>query len=288
MSSCISLHTVLPKLMCLLMCLYLPVTTAAVWKITYPKQPIEDSIHVTYTIELLKLALEKTGVRFEINPTDEITLQGKAFNLLSNNRSINIVWSMTNEQREADFLPIRVPIFKGLIGWRVLLVEPNMLPKLERSNLREHSVVQGMDWPDTKILQANGFNVVNATNYDEAFMIMHRSQAGMFPRSVIEVIAEMADDNLRRDLMIEPNYVLQYPAAMYFFVNKRDKILARLLEQGFAKAMADGTFDALFNATYLPVLKELKVSQRTLVKLTNPLLPLETPLFEEHLWYQIQ
>lgn len=274
--------------MCLLMCLYLPVTTAAVWKITYPKQPIEDSIHVTYTIELLKLALEKTGVRFEITPTDEITLQGKAFNLLSNNRSINIVWSMTNEQREADFLPIRVPIFKGLIGWRVLLVEPNMLPKLERSNLREHSVVQGMDWPDTKILQANGFNVVNATNYDEAFMIMHRSQAGMFPRSVIEVIAEMADDNLRRDLMIEPNYVLQYPAAMYFFVNKRDKILARLLEQGFAKAMADGTFDALFNATYLPVLKELKVSQRTLVKLTNPLLPLETPLFEEHLWYQIQ
>ena len=288
MSSCISLHTVLPKLMCLLMCLYLPVTTAAVWKITYPKQPIEDSIHVTYTIELLKLALEKTGVRFEITPTDEITLQGKAFNLLSNNRSINIVWSMTNEQREADFLPIRVPIFKGLIGWRVLLVEPNMLPKLERSNLREHSVVQGMDWPDTKILQANGFNVVNATNYDEAFMIMHRSQAGMFPRSVIEVIAEMADDNLRRDLMIEPNYVLQYPAAMYFFVNKRDKILARLLEQGFAKAMADGTFDALFNATYLPVLKELKVSQRTLVKLTNPLLPLETPLFEKHLWYQIQ
>lgn len=288
MSSCISLHSVLPKLMCLLMCLYLPVTTAAVWKITYPKQPIEDSIHVTYTIELLKLALEKTGVRFEINPTDEITLQGKAFNLLSNNRSINIVWSMTNEQREADFLPIRVPIFKGLIGWRVLLVEPNMLPKLERSNLREHSVVQGMDWPDTKILQANGFNVVNATNYDEAFMIMHRSQAGMFPRSVIEVIAEMADDNLRRDLMIEPNYVLQYPAAMYFFVNKRDKILARLLEQGFAKAMADGTFDALFNATYLPVLEELKVSQRTLVKLTNPLLPLETPLFEEHLWYQIQ
>ena len=288
MSSCISLHTVLPKLMCLLMCLYLPVTTAAVWKITYPKQPIEDSIHVTYTIELLKLALEKTGVRFEITPTDEITLQGKAFNLLSNNRSINIVWSMTNEQREADFLPIRVPIFKGLIGWRVLLVEPNMLPKLERSNLREHSVVQGMDWPDTKILQANGFNVVNATNYDEAFMIMHRSQAGMFPRSVIEVIAEIADDNLRRDLMIEPNYVLQYPAAMYFFVNKRDKILARLLEQGFAKAMADGTFDALFNATYLPVLEELKVSQRTLVKLTNPLLPLETPLFEKHLWYQIQ
>lgn len=274
--------------MCLLICLYLPVTTAAVWKITYPKQPIEDSIHVKYTIELLKLALEKTGVRFEINPTDEITLQSKAFNLLSNNRSINIVWSMTNEQREADFLPIRVPIFKGLIGWRVLLVEPNMLPKLERSNLREHSVVQGMDWPDTKILQANGFNVVNATNYDEAFMIMHRSQAGMFPRSVIEVIAEMADDNLRRDLMIEPNYVLQYPAAMYFFVNKRDKILARLLEQGFAKAIADGTFDALFNATYLPVLEELKVSQRTLVKLTNPLLPLETPLFEEHLWYQVQ
>lgn len=287
MSFRFSFVSLLPKLSCLLISLYLPLSNAAVWTITYPKQPIEESIHVQYTIELLELALAKTGVRFAINSTDDVILQGKAFNLLSNNRSINIVWSMTNKQRETDFLPIRVPIFKGLIGWRVLLVEPGMLARLESSKLRDNSAVQGMDWPDTKILQSNGFNVVNATNYDEAFTIMHRSQADMFPRSVIEVLAEMADDNLRRELVIEPNYVIQYPAAMYFFVNKRDKILARLLEQGFAKAIADGTFEALFNETYLPLLEELKVGQRKLVQLSNPLLPHETPLADEHLWYQI-
>ena len=81
--------------------------------------------------------------------------------------------------------------------------------------------------------------------------------------------------------------MLQYPSAIYFFVNKRNKILAKLLEQGFAAAVADGTFDALFNEVYLPLLKELKVSQRQVVQLSNPLLPLETPLDDEHLWYSI-
>ena len=287
MSYLISQLSFLSKLSCLLISFYLPSLNAAVWTITYPKQPLEESIHVKYPIELLELALAKTGVRFEVQPTDDVILQGKAFNLLSNNRSINILWSMTNQQREADFLPIRVPIFKGLIGWRVLLIDPSMLPKLESSNLRDHAAVQGMDWPDTKVLQSNGFNVVNATSYDEAFTIMHRNQADIFPRSVIEVLAEMADDNLRRELILEPNFVLQYPSAIYFFVNKRNKILAKLLEQGFAAAVADGTFDALFNEVYLPLLKELKVSQRQVMQLSNPLLPLETPLDDEHLWYSI-
>lgn len=287
MSKRLSELSLFSKLSCLLISLYLPSLNAAVWTITYPKQPLEESIHVKYTIELLELALEKTGVRYEVKPTDEVILQGKAFNLLSNNRSINILWSMTNQQREAEFLPIRVPIFKGLIGWRVLLIDPSLLPKLESSNLRDHSAVQGMDWPDTKVLQSNGFNVVNATSYDEAFTIMHRNQADMFPRSVIEVLAEMADDNLRRELIIEPNYVMRYPSAIYFFVNKRNKILAKLLEQGFNSAIADGTFDALFDEVYLPLLKELKVKQRQLLQLSNPLLPVETPLANEHLWYPI-
>ena len=287
MSKRLSELSLFSKLSCLLISLYLPSLNAAVWTITYPKQPLEESIHVKYTIELLELALEKTGVRYDVKPTDEVILQGKAFNLLSNNRSINILWSMTNQQREAEFLPIRVPIFKGLIGWRVLLIEPSLLPKLESSNLRDYSAVQGMDWPDTKILQSNGFNVVNATSYDEAFTIMHRNQADMFPRSVIEVLAEMADDNLRRELIIEPNYVMRYPSAIYFFVNKRNKILAKLLEQGFNSAIADGTFDALFDEVYLPLLKELKVKQRQLLQLSNPLLPVETPLANEHLWYPI-
>ena len=260
---------------------------AAVWTINYPKQPVQNSIHAQYIVDVLELALQKTGVRYELVESNDVLLQGKAFKLLSNNRTVNVVWAMTDDKREEDFLPIRIPLYKGLIGWRVLLVNPGKLSQLESSKLRDNYAVQGMDWPDLKILQANGFNVVSATNYDEAFTIMHRKQADMFPRSIIEVFGELAQPELTKALVIEPNFVLQYPAATYFFVNQRDVILGRLLTTGLEMAVADGSFDKLFNATYLDMLQQLGLNKRTLLTLKNPLLPINTPLADKALWYQI-
>ncbi|MEN8770016.1 MAG: amino acid ABC transporter substrate-binding protein [Glaciecola sp.] len=260
---------------------------AAVWTINYPKQPVQNSIHSQYIVDVLELALQKTGVRYELVESTDVLLQGKAFKLLSNNRTVNVVWAMTDDKREEDFLPIRIPLYKGLIGWRVLLVNPEKLSQLESSKLRDNYAVQGMDWPDLKILQANGFNVVSATNYDEAFTIMHRKQADMFPRSIIEVFGELAQPELTKALVIEPNFVLQYPAATYFFVNQRDVILGRLLTTGLEMAVADGSFDKLFNATYLDMLHQLGLNKRTLLTLKNPLLPIHTPLADKALWYQI-
>ncbi len=260
---------------------------AAVWTINYPKQPVQNSIHAQYIVDVLELALQKTGVRYELVESTDVLLQGKAFKLLSNNRTVNVVWAMTDDKREEDFLPIRIPLYKGLIGWRVLLVNPEKLSQLESSKLRDNYAVQGMDWPDLKILQANGFNVVSATNYDEAFTIMHRKQADMFPRSIIEVFGELAQPELTKALVIEPNFVLQYPAATYFFVNQRDVILGRLLTTGLEMAVADGSFDKLFNATYLDMLHQLGLNKRTLLTLKNPLLPIHTPLADKALWYQI-
>ena len=260
---------------------------AAVWTINYPKQPVQNSIHSQYIVDVLELALQKTGVRYELVESTDVLLQGKAFKLLSNNRTVNVVWAMTDDKREEDFLPIRIPLYKGLIGWRVLLVNPEKLSQLESSKLRDNYAVQGMDWPDLKILQANGFNVVSATNYDEAFTIMHRKQADMFPRSIIEVFGELAQPELTKALVIEPNFVLQYPAATYFFVNQRDVILGRLLTTGLEMAVADGSFDKLFYATYLDMLQQLGLNKRTLLTLKNPLLPINTPLADKALWYQI-
>lgn len=270
-----------------LLVLFPSVSCAAVWTINYPKQPVQNSIHAQYIVDVLELALQKTGVRYELVESQDVLLQGKAFKLLSNNRTVNVVWSMTDDDREEDFLPIRIPLYKGLIGWRVLLVNPDKLSQLESSKLRDNYAVQGMDWPDTKILQANGFNVVSATNYDEAFTIMHRKQADMFPRSIIEVFGELAQPELTKDLVIEPNFVLQYPAATYFFVNKRDVILGKLLSTGLEMAVEDGSLDKLFDATYSQMLQQLGLNKRTLLTLKNPLLPINTPLADKALWYQI-
>ena len=262
---------------------------AAVWQITYPKAVNEGTKDFSYVVQLLELSLSKTGVRYAVSPTDDIILQHKALNYLKDNRQVNVVWSMTDKQRESDLLPIRIPIYKGLIGWRVLLMHADnktRFARLEASDLMAKNSVQGMNWPDTKILRANGFSVINATDYAEVFQTMQREQADFLPRSVIEVTGEMENSELTQNLVLEENYVLRYPAAAYFFVNKQNKILAKLLQRGLDMAIADGSFDELFTATYTPMLEALNVPDRVMLSLDNPLLPEATPLANPDLWYE--
>jgi CheY-like chemotaxis protein len=274
--------------LCLCLSAYHSASIAAVWQITYPKALHNDSQDFAYAVELLDLALQKTGVRYELNATQDVILQQKALGFLQDNRKVNVVWTMTDEQRENDLLPIRIPIFRGLIGWRVLLHHRNNQHRfagLSRTDLADKYYVQGMNWPDTKILRNNGFNVINATDYHEAFTLTRNQQADFLPRSVIEVTGELTNSVLTEDLMLESRYVLRYPAATYFFVNKSNVILAKLLARGLQRAIDDGSFNALFESHYMPVLDALNVPDRITIDMDNPLLPIVTPVGDMRLWY---
>ncbi|MFT5543600.1 MAG: hypothetical protein ACI97K_000011 [Glaciecola sp.] len=266
------------------------VTQAATWVVTYPGPTYEGDERNKYPEALLKLALEKTGVRYKLVPSERIRNQGKAIRQLRENIEVNVVWSMTDRQREDDLLPIRIPIAKGLIGWRVLLTHQNkpFYTKVVTSldDLLAYSPVQGVDWPDTKILQANGFNVLGAQNHVEAASLLSRQQADFYPRSVIEAFDELGQANADPDVKLKSGIALQYKAAMYFFVNRNNVTLARLLELGLRRAIDDGSFDQLFYEYHGNILKQLSLNDITFFELDNPLLPLKTPVLEAKYWYQ--
>lgn len=264
-------------------------TQAALWSITYPR-PIDDKdIRTEYPLALLSLALEKTGVKYSLLPSDRIMLKGKALRQLKENREINIVWSMTDAQREKDLLPIRIPLAKGLIGWRVFIVNEtnkNEFSQIkDRTSLLRKIPVSGEEWPDTKILQANGFNVFTVPAATDAFEVIERGSADFFPRSVIEIQNEMQSDDFSGTLALEDGLAIYYPTAMYFFVNKSNPTLARLIETGLKMALEDGSFDALFMATYQETLESLNLQERNTINLDNTLLPPLTPVDNATLWY---
>lgn len=264
---------------------------AAVWNITYPRALVEGDVRNDYPVALLSLALNKTGVRYQLLPSDRIMLQGKALRQLRENRSVDIVWSMTDAQRETELLPIRIPITKGLIGWRVFLIHRDKQTAFSDiqtlSALQRYIPVQGEDWPDTKILQSNGFDVETATQYLDTFNVLARFQADFYPRSVVEVLSELQMDAIDSDLIIEQELAIHYPSAMYFFVNKSNPTLAKLIETGLQRAIDDGSFDQLFELNYQPLMQELQMQKRRVFKLDNPLLSEQTPLDNEALWYQL-
>lgn len=263
---------------------------AATWVVSYPGALYEGDERHKYPEALLKLALEKTGVRYEMRASSRVKYQSRALRQLRENLEVNVVWSMTDKQREADLLPIRIPITKGLIGWRVLLSHKNK-PFYEKEilsmdELLVYSPVQGVDWPDTKILQANGFNVLVAQNHVEAANLISRQQADFYPRSVVEVLPELNADNADPDVVLKPGIALHYKTAMYFFVNKRNVTMARLLEVGLQRAIEDGSFDALFYEYHGEMLDKIALEERTQFELENPLLPVNTPVFDAKYWYE--
>ena len=264
---------------------------SASWQITFPSSLDTASKIDEYPIKLLALALDQTGVSYQLIPSDNFLSKGKALDRLQDNREINIVWGMTNVQREKDLLPIRIPIFKGLIGWRLLLIRQDMAERFTYIQQFEHLVklspLQGRDWPDTKILQSNGFDVITERNQTSLMKMLGRAQGDFFPRSIIEVWEELERSKVANEIQIQiqPSLGIRYPAAIYFFVNKKSVPLANLIETGLEKAIENGTYEALFVENYKTYIEKAQIENRTFYPLENAFLPEETPLDRKELWF---
>lgn len=262
---------------------------SASWQITFPR-PVETTSTIDeYPLQLLSLALDQTGVNYQLKPSENLLSKDKALDRVQDNREINIVWGMTSEQREKDLLPIRIPIFKGLIGWRLLLIRQDMAERFAYIQQLEHLVklspLQGRNWPDTKILQSNGFEVVTERSHKALMKMLSDARGDFFPRSIIEIWEEMAKSELPNDIKVQPTIGIRYPAAVYFFVNKKSVPLANLIERGLEKAIENGKFEALFIDNYAAYIEKAKIKSRTFYQLDNSFLPAKTPIQRSELWF---
>lgn len=144
-----------------------------------------------------------------------------------------------------------------------------------------------MSWPDSKILKASGISVVKSTGYSTLFSMLEGERFDYFPRGVNEPWAEVKAHK-EKNLEVEKTLIIQYPAPIYFFVNKNNHKLAFRIERGLRMAIADGSFERLFRSH--PANEEVftlaNIQNRRIFKLKNPLLPSQTPLHDESLWYQ--
>ena len=255
--------------------------------VVYPQAETMDA-RQDYPLKVLALALTKAGADFELQPSRRVMTQSRALVQLSQGTDVNVVWTMTSKEREDTFLPIRIPIDKGLLGWRIFLINRTKASQFAAvktlDDLRKYEAGQGHDWPDTDILRASGLKVQGVVNYDSLFKMLQSGRIDYFPRSVVEIGAEETR-HPGMELLIEKTIILQYPTALYFFVNKDNAHLAHTVEAGLRAAIKDGSFDKLFAAEYGDDIKRANLKGRTRFQLANPLLPQRTPLQDKKLWF---
>jgi hypothetical protein len=281
--------THLVKALTLVLCFTLiSAQTVALEVIRYPRAGPIDSKHLIYPLSLLKLAISKIKPDYQITPSTLDMKQGRALKQLALGFDIDVLWTMSSAAREKELTPIRIPIYKGLIGWRVFLINQNTnidtTKPIPLKKAKELSIIQGHDWPDTEILRHNQFNVQTSANYEGLFKMLRYKRADLFPRSIVEVWDELKD-NAESNIKLEQHTLISYPAATYYFVSNKNKVLANIIRQGLEIALKDGSFDALFNLHYSDIIKKAQLNTRAHYRLENPLLSEDTPLANKRLWF---
>lgn len=246
---------------------------------------------LAYVRRIVELALNRVGNRPLIQSVDLDMAQGRTLvELAAGHAPVDLMWTMTDVQRESSgLLPVRVPIDRGLLGWRLLLVRRRELAQWQHvrtlKDLGQRLAGQGHDWPDTAILRANGLRVGTSSVYDALFRMLAAGRIDYFPRSILEIDAEMAGGRYP-ELAIAPGLMLHYPAAAYLFVSPTRPELAADLKTGLEAAVADGSFQRLHREFYGAVLKAHPISPERVLRLSNPLLPPQTPVNRREFWLQ--
>ncbi len=256
---------------------------------------INDDVYSSnqYYHNLLKLALDKTVATYgsyQLEPAPAAKTVLDAMKLMMQNSGIDIVHTNTDKTRERVLLPIRIPLDKGLIGVRLVMINDKDNDKFkgvkEFNDLKKFKFGQGDFWPDTEILKFNNLSVHSTKEYSDLFDQLNKGTFQGFPRAVFEIWDEIKD-RPGKNLAIADSFYIYYPAAIYFFVRKDSNgvLLAKRIEEGLLMAIEDGSFDKLFSVAMKSYLDKANLNNRVGIKLRNPLLSDETPLDNPLLWY---
>lgn len=190
--------------------------------------------------------------------------------------------------------PIKIPLDKGLLGYRVLIARKQDLSKLAAINsleeLQKLKFGQGSRWVSVDVLTKAGFNVVRGYYAKGLLRMLDEERFDVFPRAIWEAPKELADaEKELPGLVLEPTLVLHFPYASYFWVSQKGSgpELAKRIETGLRRMMADGSFDRIFNENYGAFIETTKLRSRKVFEVNNALLPTDTPLADSALWFKM-
>lgn len=231
----------------------------------------------SYFVDLLTLALEASKSRYgdyKLQPIDIEMAQARTSRMLQRNELIDLTWRMTSQLLEQKLQAIYFPILKGVMGYRIFIIHKNQQHLFSKNisliDLKKIALGQGYNWPDTDILLANNFEVIEG-NDDSLIKMLKKERFIYFPRALHEPWLEIADE---KELTVEGHLMLQYPAPTFFFVNKKNTRLHQRLTFGLAQLLESGKFEHFFinHRITSDILTKANVKNRTTFTLHNPLL----------------
>jgi len=263
-------------------------------QIRVPKPRSVHDVSHQYYLELLKKALHRAAAGRPL--PDILTVaemeQGRAERELQKGQLIDLFWMGTNSSKEQQLRAIRIPLERGLMGFRMLTIQRSRMEKFRSisslQQLHKLTACQGLSWPDTNILQQAGLKVLTSPVYENLFKQVNAGRCDYFPRGLHEGQTELRERAaLYPDLIRYPNMMLHYPFAIYFFTSKQNEALAQWIEQGLALMIDHGELLAHMQQHPLTAhvfpLTQFKIEHW--LELPNPGLSPDTDYTDRRYWF---
>ena len=139
---------------------------------------------------------------------------------------------------------IPIPVTGGILGLRVGWSHRSQHERLASvgsvDDLRSVVLLQGLGWSDVEIFDASGLRTFTARSED-LFRLVDNRRVQLFPRGIDELEREatiVASTAAGTDL--DPNLLITYPFAGFFYVSPDNQSLADAIQLGFEREIADG------------------------------------------------
>jgi len=248
-------------------------------------QSEEDQRHI-YPHVILEAALEATIDNYgpyTIIYTGLNLTRNRALIELEKGEKINIHEAPTRDEWEETVLPVRIPIRKGLLGYRLFLINKQDARKFRNlrsiDQLKRLKAGLGSQWSTTVVMNELDFSIETSNEYEGLFMMLRIHRFDYFPRGINEIFNEY---NTRKDhfpdMIIEESKALYFTTPTYLFVSPEYPRLAERIEQGLLRIIENGIFETIFLEYFSNFIEMADLENREIFYVNNPLLSDETPL----------
>jgi len=244
--------------------------------IRFEKGQSSIDIRNSYKESLIKLALDVTVTDFGpyLFSTDAPIMNAlQARKQLKNGgHRVNVFIAVTNHDWESETIAIKIPVRKGLLNYRLLLIHnesaPLFAPIQTIEQLKAFNAGLLFGWSITSVMEEIGFKVKRGSDYNGLFRMLDVRRFDFLLRGVNEIFGELAQrKDILKHVIIEPHLALYIPGASYIFVSPKYPRIAERLRVGLERLIADGRFDTLFHQYFDDAIERAKLNERHIIKL---------------------
>ena len=263
-----------------------------------PSKPLKitvysrDDHNAKHAISLIKLAAEEANIKLQLNVIfREESAKSLRQALLKGD--IDLIWTATSRSLQERFKPVKIPLYRGLLGYRLCMINDHNRDLLKgvksMEALKPLTFGLGEGWSDIGVFQSAGLKV-KIMDYEQLFQAVHNRTIDCAPRAIFEAFPEQYNQRYRYlyKLYVDRYLMIRYIMPFYFFTRKDDDITFNLLHQGLTKAIMNGRYQNAVkkNPSLRMAIRKIQRNKRRVITIPNALLPDDVPK-DPHFWFDM-